>query len=66
MSGRTKQRKRVQVLAALMASAWLLGCGPTLKRSESFTPARVRAAIYHDQCGLQRYFDGATPPLIGF
>ena len=54
---------RLGQTAVLFAMILQAGCGPTLQRSETFTPKRVRAAIFTDECRLQNYFDRGSPPL---
>lgn len=48
------------VMIGLLIVGLASGCGPTLQRAETFTPIRVRAAIYNDECRLQSYFDSAA------
>ncbi len=40
------------------------GCGPTLKHSDTFTPKKVKAFRFEDQCKLQTYFDHNPPELF--
>jgi hypothetical protein len=44
--------------------AFVAGCGPSLRRSERFTPASVREIQFNDACALQAYFDSGPPPLV--
>ncbi|PIE19350.1 MAG: hypothetical protein CSA65_02660 [Proteobacteria bacterium] len=46
---------------ALVCTA--MGCGPTLREPTTFTPDKVREALFADRCRLQRYYDTNPPPL---
>ncbi len=45
---------------ALVCSA--VGCGPTLREPTTFTPDKVREALFADRCQLQRYYNTNLPP----
>lgn len=55
-SPRAGSSARVQVVLAWAVA--LAACGPALRQSETFTPDRVKAVTFDDECGLQGYFDG--------
>ena len=40
------------------------GCGPTLVKSEEYTPRRVREIKFSDSCQLQPYFDANPEQLF--
>ena len=47
----------------LVAAVAVAGCGPSLKRQETYSVRKVRQITFADRCGLQEHFDANPPPL---
>ena len=61
--GRRVPQSFVALFCASLSLTLALGaCGPSLRRGGEFTPKRVRATLFADECKLQPYHDKNPPP----